>query len=131
MINFFSKNKIIFYLTNLFFIILYIFPGSLLGCIFKDDCDTQPKLTSDFHFISSNHFYIFLVISLVGFFTYRKNEIKYLISYLLCLSIFLELTHLVIPVRNFQWEDLIGNLLGVIIVIFVNNLMNKYGFFKK
>ena len=48
MINFFSKNKIIFYLTNLFFIILYIFPGSLLGCIFKDDCDTQPKLTSDF-----------------------------------------------------------------------------------
>ena len=131
MINFFSKYNIIFYSINFFMIVLYIFPGSLLGCIFLDDCDTQPQITSNFALISSNHFYIFVLISLVGFFTFKKKKIKYLVSYLLFLSIFLEITHLIIPARNFQWEDMLGNFLGVVVVIFVYQFINKYGNFKK
>ena len=130
MINFFSKYKVIFYSINFFMIVLYIFPGSLLGCIFLDDCDTQPQITSNFALISSNHFYIFVLISLVGFFTFKK-KIKYLVTYLLFLSIFLEITHLIIPARNFQWEDMLGNFLGVVVVIFVYQFINKYGNFKK
>ena len=130
MINFFSKYKVIFYSINFFMIVLYIFPGSLLGCIFLDDCDTQPQITSNFALISSNHVYIFVLISLVGFFTFKK-KIKYLVTYLLFLSIFLEITHLIIPARNFQWEDMLGNFLGVVVVIFVYQFINKYGNFKK
>jgi len=48
MINFFSKFKIFFYVINLLLIVLYFFPGSLLGCIFFDNCKVQPQITPDF-----------------------------------------------------------------------------------
>ena len=51
--------------------------------------------------------------------------------YLIILSISLEILHLIIPERTFQWSDLFGNLLGVIVVILIKNLINKYGVFKK
>ena len=131
MIKFFSKYKIIFYLINFLLIILYIFPGSLLGCIFLNDCKIQPQITTDF-IISTNHLYTFAFISVIGFYTFTKsNQIKYLIFYLIFLSIILEIFHLIIPERSFQFVDLFGNLLGVIIVIFIYSLINKYGVFKK
>tara|TARA_B100001093_G_scaffold47039_1_gene39999 strand:- start:288 stop:683 length:396 start_codon:yes stop_codon:yes gene_type:complete len=131
MINFFSKYKIIFYFINFILITLYIYPGSLLGCVLKDDCDTQPQISPDFLMISSNHFYVFLLITFIGFFTYKKKEIKYLVIYLLSLSIFLEMTHLIIPIRSFSLSDLFGNLLGVVIVIFIKKIIDKYENIKK
>jgi hypothetical protein len=131
MTKFFSKYKIIFYLINFLLIILYIFPGSLLGCIFLNDCKIQPQITADF-IISTNHLYTFAIISVTGLYTFTKsNQIKYLIFYLIFLSIILEIFHLIIPERSFQFVDLFGNLLGVIIVIFIYSLINKYGVFKK
>ena len=131
MIKFFSKFKIIFYTINFFLIFLYLFPGSLLGWFFFGDKKIQPQITPDF-IVSSNHFYVFVLISLVGFLSFIKLEHKkYLIIYLIILSIILEILHLVIPERSFQWSDLFGNLLGVILVIFINNLINKYVFTKK
>ena len=131
MINFFAKYRIIFYLINLLIIILYIFPGSLLGCILINDCNTQPQITSDFIVLSSNHFFVFVLISLTGFLTFKKKkEIKNLIIYLLFLSVFLEITHLIIPIRSFQFSDILGNLLGVTVVIFINKFINKYEIFK-
>ena len=131
MMNFFSKYRGIFYFTNLFLVILYIFPGSLLGCVFIDDCDTQPQITPGFSIMSLNHVYAFAFISIVGFLTFKKNEIDYLIIYLLSLSIILEFTHLIIPIRNFQWEDILGNLLGVIIITIFYKIIGKYGKLKK
>ena len=129
--KFFSKFKIIFYSINFFLILLYLFPGSLLGLVIYSDINTQPQITRDF-IISSNHFYIFLLISIIGFLTFIKtDQIKYLIIYLVSLSIILELLHIIIPARNFQWSDLFGNLLGIVIVILINNLINKYEVFKK
>ena len=126
MIKFFSTYKIIFYLINFFFIFLYLFPGSLLGMAFYGDKRIQPQITNDF-IISSNHFYLFVFITIIGFFTFKKkNQLKILILYLIILSIILEIFHLVIPDRSFQWSDLFGNFLGVVIVIFVNKLINKY-----
>ena len=131
MTKFFLKYKIIFYLINFLLIILYIFPGSLLGCIFLNDCKIQPQITTDF-IISTNHLYTFAFISVIGFYTFTKsNQIRYLIFYLIFLSIILEIFHLIIPERSFQFVDLFGNLLGVIIVIFIYSLINKYGVFKK
>ena len=131
MIKFFSNYKIIFYSINCCLLILYLFPGSLIGCYLYNDCKIQPQITPDF-IISSNHLYAFALISIVGFITYKEHKkIKLLIIYLILLSIILELLHIVIPDRSYQWSDLFGNLLGVIIVIFFYSLNKKYEIFKK
>ena len=130
--KFFSNYKIIFYSINISLIILYLFPGSIFGCIFLDNCKTQPQITPDFVKISSNHLYTFVIVSICGYLTFLKDKkIKYLIIYLILLAILLEICHLFIPQRSFQWSDLFGNLLGVFVVIFFKNLINKYGLFKK
>ena len=131
MIKFFSKYKIIFYFLNFCLIFLYFFPGSLIGFFLYGDIKMQPQITRDF-MISSNHFYVFILLSMVGFLTFYKfNETKILIIYLLVLSIILEVFHLLIPERSFQWQDLFGNIFGVIVVIFIKKIINKYGLFKK
>ena len=131
MINFFSKFKIFFYVINLLLIVLYLFPGSLLGCVFFDNCKVQPQITSDF-IISSNHFYAFGLVTILGYLTFLNSEkLKQVLYYLLVISVLLEVFHVYIPERSFQWSDLFGNLLGVVVVIFVKNLINKYGTTKK
>ena len=131
MYKFFSTNKIIFYSLNFFLVLLYLFPGSLMGLIIYDNKQIQPQITPDF-LVSSNHFYVFLLISIIGFFSFNDSKyFKLMIIYLVLLSIILEIFHLIIPERTFQWSDLFGNFLGVFVVILINNLINKYGFFKK
>ena len=126
MISFFTKYKIIFYLSNFILILEYLFPGSLIGCYLYDDCKLQPQITPDY-IISSNHLYAFVILSLIGFFTYKNSKkTQYLAIYLIAISIFLELFHNFIPERSFEYSDLFGNLAGVIIVIIVFNLFNKY-----
>ena len=126
MINFFSKYKFIFYLSNFILIILYLFPGSLLGCYLYDDCQLQPQITRNF-LISSNHLYAFFLLSIMGFFTYKNsNRLNLLNIYLVLLSIVLEILHIFIPERSFEFSDLFGNLLGVIIVLMINFFYQKY-----
>jgi hypothetical protein len=131
MFNFFSSHKIIFYSINLILIFIYLYPGSILGWFFYGNKQIQPQITPDF-IISSNHFYVFVLVSIVGFLTFNKaNQIKALTVYLLLISLVLELLHFIIPQRTFQWSDLFGNLIGVVVVILISNLINKYGVFKK
>ena len=131
MIKLFSKYKIVFYSLNFSLIFLYVYPGSLIGQVLYGNEKIQPQITSDF-IISSNHFYVFVLISVIGLLTFNKlNQIKILIIYLILLSIVLELLHLVIPERTFQWSDIFGNLVGVVVVISIKKLINKYGVFKK
>ena len=131
MIKFFSNYRIIFYSLNIFLITLYLFPGSLVGWFIYGNKKIQPQITPDF-LISSNHFYVFVFISIIGFLTFiKQSQIKNLIIYLITFSITLEIFHLFIPERSFQWSDLFGNLIGVIIVILIKNLISKYGVFKK
>ena len=131
MINFFSKYNLIFYIINFSLIFLYLFPGSLVGYLIYGNIKIQPQITPDF-FISSNHFYVFILLSTIGFLTFKKKKlITYLTFYLIILSIILEILHIFIPERSFEWSDLFGNFLGVIIVIFIRNLINKHEFIKK
>jgi VanZ family protein len=125
MINFFSKYKFFFYLCNFILIILYLFPGSILGWFLYNDKSLQPQITPDF-IVSANHVYAFLILSFIGFFTYKKiQQLKFLSFYLIFLSITLEILHHFIPERGFELPDLFGNLVGVIIVIII------FCFFKK
>ena len=125
MINFFSKYKIFFYIANFVLIFLYLFPGSLIGCFLYDDCRIQPKLL-DLPIISSNHLYSFLLLSIIALLTYLKHSrIKLVICYLFFLSIILEILHIFIPVRSFEWSDLFGNMVGVFIVFVIYEIFKK------
>ena len=65
------KNS--FYVTNILLIIFYLYPGSILGCLFYNDCDIEPSLTKDF-IISSNHFFVFLIFGLIAFIAFSKEK---------------------------------------------------------
>ena len=132
MINYFSKYKFFFYLFNFILIILYLYPGSILGWFLYNNVSLQPQITPNLNLIvSSNHVYAFLILSLIGFFTYKKIEkLKFLSIYLILLSITLEILHYFIPERSFEFPDLFGNLIGVIIVIIIFYFYKKNENFK-
>ena len=105
------KNS--FYVLNIALIIFYLYPGSILGCLLYNDCYTQPQLTRNF-LVSSNHFYVFFILSVIGFLSFSKN-LKKISYYLILLSIVLELLHIIIPNIGFEVADLLGNILGVLL----------------
>ena len=114
--------KFVFHISNIILIIFYLFPGSILGCFIYNDCGIQPQLTGDLlsNTISSNHVYVFIIISILGFIGYsKKTTFKYIIIYLFFISVFLELMHIVIPERGFEMKDLTGNIVGVVISLII------------
>ena len=111
--------KTAFHISNIGLILLYLYPGSIFGWIVYGDRQRQPQLTSDFLIFSSNHVYAFVVLSLLGLLSYYENKIKILFLYLFFISIFLELCHILIPQRSFEYKDLIGNFLGVLLVFII------------
>ena len=119
--------KIIFHFLNIILIFFYLFPGSIMGWFLYNDLSKQPRITKDFtsNFIdiSSSHFYTFLILSFFGILSYlRHKKFDLLIKYLLLLSVVLELFHLLIPQRSFQFGDLFGNILGVFLVLLINQI---------
>jgi len=122
------KTKILFHILNTILIILYIYPGSILGYLIYRDFSKQPQLTSDFFSISSNHIYAFLALSLLGLIAYYKSKKLLILNYLILGSIILEVLHLIIPNRSFQYSDLFGNIVGVLLSIL---LFNIYNFWRK
>ena len=123
-----QKTKILFNIINSIFVILYIYPGSILGFLVYGELNKQPQITKDFIYISSNHIYGFLALSLIGLIAYYKSKKLVIINYLILSSIILEVLHLVIPNRSFQFSDLFGNIVGVLLSIL---LFNIYNFWRK
>ena len=115
-----------FYSANLILITFYLYPGSIFGYILYGNSSIQPQLTRDF-IISSNHLYAFIVLSTLGIVAYQNTKkIKFIIVYLFFLSIILELFHLIIPNRGFEMSDLFGNIIGVILIIIIYKVKDKY-----
>ena len=117
-------TKILFHISNITLIILYIYPGSILGWLIYNDIKKQPQITSDLSFFSTNHIYAFLILSFLGLFSYYMKNLKYLFTYLFFISIFLELCHSIIPQRSFEYRDLFGNVFGVFIVFLISIVIN-------
>ena len=123
-----QKTKILFNIINTIFIVLYVYPGSILGFAIYGEFNKQPQITQDFLSISSNHVYAFFVLSLLGLIAYYKSNKILIFNYLILSSIILEVLHLVIPNRSFQYSDLFGNITGVLLSIL---LFIIYDFRKK
>jgi len=111
-----SYLRILFHILTLLLIILSLYPGNIIGFLIYGNIRYEPQFTKDFLYISSNHLYVYFLISVLGFFSYlRDRKFKLIVIYLFFLSIILEVAHLVIDERAFQIADLTGNILGVLI----------------
>jgi len=114
-----------FSLTGL--LILYLFPGSLIGWLIWGDFLRQPDFIPNPIGTSINHALAFFYLSILSLFSY-KTSFKQTVIFLLVLSTVLELFHLIIPNRSFQFLDLFANLLGtllaIVIIFFYKRLKN-------
>ena len=126
----YQRNSIVRYLyyfslTGL--LILYLFPGSLIGWLIWQDFSRQPDFIPNPIGTSINHALAFFYLSILGLFSY-KTSFKQTVIFLLVLSTVLELFHLIIPNRSFQFLDLFANLLGtllaIVIIFFYKRLKN-------
>ena len=123
---FFSTSKYLFYFSFIFLLILYLFPGSLIGYFLYGNLGKQPDLITNPIGTSINHFIFFFILSIFGF-IFRSKQKKFInsFSFLFLLSIFLELSHFFIPNRAFEFNDLYANSLGVMLAFLI------FKFFKK
>ena len=119
-----QKTKILFNIINTIFIVLYVYPGSILGFLIYGEFHKQPQITQDFLSISSNHVYAFLLLSSVGLIAYYESNKILILNYLILISIILEILHLLIPNRSFQYGDLFGNVVGVLMSILLFSIFN-------
>jgi len=124
-------TRYIYYFSLLGLLILYLFPGSLIGFFFYGDFSRQPDMIPNPLGTSINHalaFFYLTILGLISFFN-QKNLTKILI-FLISLSLFLELSHLVVPNRSFQSLDLFANLLGTSIATAIILLYKKFKYGK-
>ncbi len=112
--------KKLFHIYNFFLLIIYLYPGSIIGYILFKDFSKQPQITSDFMSLSSNHLYVFIILSILGVLSFKHST--NIVIYLILISLFLELLHIFIPNRSFEFGDLFGNLIGVIIPLILSKI---------
>jgi VanZ family protein len=117
----------LYYLSLIVLLILYLFPGSIIGYLFYGDLDVQPNIVKNPIGTSINHFFYFFFLTFLGS-IYNLNEKKFINStfFLLALSIFLELFHFFIPNRAFELNDVIANGAGVIAMYLIFFLKKKF-----
>ena len=113
--KFLLNLKILFYIANIILISLYVFPGSILGWFLYSDANLQPQISPDF-IVSSNHVYAFSLLTILGYISYESKKLNLVFIYIFFISIFLEILHLIIPNRGFEYSDLFGNITGVLII---------------
>ena len=120
-------TRYIYYFSLTGLLILYLFPGSLIGFLFYGDFGNQPNLIPNPIGTSINHALALFYLSILGLISYmRDKNFNQNVIFLISLSIILELSHYFIPNRSFQFLDLFGNLLGTLLAIFIIVIYKKY-----
>ena len=123
--------RYLYYFSLLGLLILYLFPGSLIGYFLYGDLGRQPDLIPNPLGTSINHALAFLYLTILGLISYfNKTSFKKVLFFLILLSLFSELSHLVIPNRSFQYLDIFANLLGTLAAIVIIFLYRKFKYGK-
>ena len=122
----FSFLKYLFYFSFIILLILYLFPGSLIGYFLYGNFGKQPDLISNPIGTSINHLVFFFYLSILAFID-QRNRKKFInsFSFLFFISIILELLHYFIPNRAFELRDLYANGLGVILAYLMLKIFKK------
>ena len=118
--------KYLFYFSFIILLILYLFPGSLIGYFLYGELGKQPNFISNPIGTSINHLLFFFYLSILGF-IFRSYQRKFINSFpfLFVISIILELSHFFIYNRTFEHNDLYANSLGVLLAYFIFKLFRK------
>ena len=120
----FKLIEYVYYFSLLALLILYLFPGSLIGYFLYGNLGQQPSLIANPIGTSINHLICFSYITLLAVIVRLKVE-NVFNSYNLILffSLILEISHLIVPNRAFEIYDLIANTTGVIMILLINRLI--------
>ena len=118
--------KYTYYLSLIVLLLLYLFPGSLIGFFMYNDLGKQPNLISNQYGTSINHMIFFFYLGIQAFIVQIKyRRLIFSFPFLFCSSIMFELFHLIIPNRAFELNDLFANSIGVVSAFFFFNLFKK------
>ena len=114
----------IYYFSLVVLFIIYLFPGSLIGYFLYGNLGQQPNLIPNPIGTSINHLIFFSYITILALIIRPKVK-NILTDYkiILFISFILEILHFIIPNRSFEFYDLIANVLGVLIIIFITRFV--------
>ena len=122
--NILNIIKYSYFLLIIILIIIYLYPGSLIGYFLYGNLETQPNIISNPIGTSINHMVYFGLITILAYLIQGKSKNLLInLKFIFFLSIFLELLHLIIPNRAFEYIDLIANIMGVLLAIFLLKLL--------
>ncbi len=122
-----SIIRYLYYISFLGLLILYLFPGSLIGYFFYGDFTQQPNMIPNPLGTSINHALAFFYFSILGLIAFvETTKFKQNLIFIIGLAIILELFHLIIPNRSFQFIDLLSNLLGTFLAIVIVFFYRRY-----
>ena len=127
------KNNILklfiylYYLSLIVLLIIYLYPGSLVGYLFYGDLDKQPYFVKNPIGTSINHFFYFFYLTFLGIiYSSRKRKFINSFLFLFVLSLLLELLHFFIPNRAFEVSDLMANIAGVATILILFKLKKNF-----
>ncbi len=120
----FKLTEYVYYFSLLVLLILYFFPGSLIGYLLYGNLIKQPNLIASPIGTSINHLIFFSYITIL-LITVRLRAKNILTDYrfILFISCVLEILHLIVPNRAFELYDLIANFTGVVIILLIDSII--------
>ena len=120
----FKLTEYVYYSSLLVLLILYLFPGSLIGYFLYGNFGQQPNLISNPIGTSINHLIFFSYITVLAIII-RVRVKNIFTNYLVIIfsSCVLEIFHLIVPNRAFELYDLIANFTGVVIILLINRFI--------
>ena len=120
----FKLTEYVYYFSLFVLLILYLFPGSLIGYFLYGNLGQQPNLITNPIGTSINHLIFFSYITALAIIvSLRVKNIFTSYKVILFISCILEILHLIIPNRAFELYDLIANIAGVVIVLLFNRFI--------
>ena len=121
--NILKSVMYLYYLSLVVLLIIYLYPGSIIGYLLYADLGKQLSLVNNSIGTAINHFFYFFYLTFLGVIC-NLSEKKFINSFLFLffLSFFLELLHFFIPNRAFELNDLLANIIGVISILFLFKL---------
>ena len=122
----FKLLEYLYYFSLAILLILYLFPGSLIGYLLYGNLGQQPDLIPNPIGTSINHLISLIYLGTLAFIV-RLKERKFINSFqfLFFTSILLEILHYFIPNRAFEYYDLFANLIGVVLIYLFIQLILK------
>ena len=122
--NKFKLTEYFYYFSLLVLVILYLFPGSLIGYLLYGNLGQQPNFIANPFGASINHLFFFSYITVLAIIV--RERVKNIFNnylFIIFISCVLEIFHLIVPNRAFELYDLIANFTGITIALLINGFI--------